>query len=789
MKCRLLIAILAGIGPFGPSGVRADDPHFARHIVPTLYKLGCSAGQCHGAFAGKGNFRLSLFASDPDADHREVLGPFGRRVNLQDPENSLLLLKPSGRLPHGGGLRLPAGSAEYQLLRAWIERGARHEPNAGPRIVSFRVDPPALSCPVGASPSALRVLARLSDGSEHEVTRYARFEAFDPMLASVDDSGRVSGHRSGDAHVLAHYAGQIGYTIVTVPGEFPAGLKFAEEPLSDPIDRMIVDKLKRLNIVPSEPCDDAALLRRVYLDVTGQLPTPDDVRKFLADPAPDKRAKMIDTLLQHPLHAAVWATKLCDITGADNRVMYDRVVYNFFDWYRNKLEANVPWDKIVLGVLSATSADGRSPEELAAVQKQQEEAKKAKGKPATPAPEPGDLKPWQTGYATRNTLDVFFNNNKFRVQAGPDKNKLDPQPMALHAASAFLGLRLECAECHKHPHDRWTQNDFFSFTAAFSYIALGYDPVLKAKKINVGGVHVTDKPLMTYLNPVTHEPVGPKALSGPAIEIKPGVDPRVEVWKWMVAPDNPYFGRAIVNRVWAHYFGHGLIDPVDMLSAANPPSHPDVMDELVRDFVAHQFDLRHLHRRILNTRAFQRSWETNATNARDERNLSHRLLRRMSAEQVLDAVAQVTGTPVQLAPVYSGDPKRKFEHAVEYPLSRPGGADGYLLKIFDRPQRTQSCDCERSEAPNLSQSLYFYNDAALIARIADPKGRLVQLAGASADDGKLLEELYLWTLTRLPTAAEKQRSLDHLKTAKSRLEGFEDLLWSLLNRQEFIVTH
>jgi hypothetical protein len=235
--------------------------------------------------------------------------------------------------------------------------------------------------------------------------------------------------------------------------------------------------------------------------------------------------------------------------------------------------------------------------------------------------------------------------------------------------------------------------------------------------------------------------------------------------------------------------GRGLIDPVDSLSAANPPSHPDVLDELSRDLVEHKYDLRHLHRRILNLAAYQRSWETNATNARDERNYSHRVLRRMSAEQALDAIAQATGTPVQLAPVYSGDPNRKPERSVEYPLSRPGGADSYVLKIFDKPQRTQSCDCERGDAPNLSQALYFYNDSALVEKITDPKGRLAGLLKETNDDGKLLEELYLLTLSRLPTSAERERATEHLKASKSRSEGFEDLLWSLFNRREFLVMH
>lgn len=783
-----------------PNAVRADAPLFGRDVVPVFYKLGCSAGACHGSFAGKGGFRLSLFASDPAADYREVRGVFGRRVNPQVPEDSLLLLKPSAQLAHGGGLRLKPGSDEYRLLRDWIAAGAKFDPAAEGRVVAVRVEPPTCTNTVDGPPAALRVLARLDSGRELDVTRLARFEAFDATIAEVDDAGRVSARRPGDTHILAHYAGQVGYTIALVPRPLPPGVTFPEEQLTDPVDRLIVDKLRRLNVVPSPLCDDATFVRRAWLDVTGQLPAPDDVRKFLAYTAPDKRATLIDELLRHPLHAAVWATELCDITGADNRVLYDRAVCNTHDWYRHKFAANWPWDRIVRGVLTATAADGREPEELRqiveAARKKAADKKAAEKKAADknagdkkPAEPKSTAVPWQSDYALRNTLDVFFDNNKFRVQAGPHKGKIDPQPIALHVATAFLGVRLECAECHKHPHDRWTQDDFRGFALAFAYVNRGIDPELRKQKVNFNGIHVTGEPLPHFMEMMEGKPAAARVLGGAALELKPGDDPRAAVWAWMTGPDNPYFARAIVNRVWAHYFGRGLIDPVDSLAAGNPPSHPAVLDELVRDFVAHKYDLRHLHRRILNTAAYQRSYTTNATNARDERNYSHRVLRRLSAEQVLDAVAQVTGTPVQLAPVYSGDPDRPFTRSVEYPLSRPGGPDSYVLKIFDKPQRTQSCDCERGETPNLSQSLYFYNDQALVEKITHKDGRLTKYLAEIADDTQLLEELYLLTLSRTPSVAERERALKHVKTAKSRAEGYEDVLWALLNRQEFQVNH
>lgn len=789
MSVRFAVTVLSAwlLAPAAP----ANEPLFGREVVPVLYKLGCSTGACHGSFSGKGTFRLSLFASDAMADFRSIRDGFGRRINLHDPEQSLILLKPTGRVAHGGDVKLIPGSDEYKLLKRWIEAGAKFDPASEGSVASVRVEPPSFILKPEAEPLPLKVLAKLSNGRELDVTNLARFEPFDPTIASSDAAGRITANRAGDTHVLAHYAGQIGFSIALVPGEKLAGLEAPKEKLSDSIDRLAVEKLQKLNIVPSPLCSDGDFLRRLRLDVTGQLPTPEEARAFLADRSPDKRKKKIDQLLADPLHAAVWATKFCDITGADNRVMYDKAVCEFHDWFRNKLEDNMPYDEIVRRVLTATARDERSIEELEETERKFREFRKTSKSSTMPEPPPPPgAKPWEYGYATRNTMDVFFANNKFRIQAGPDKGKIDPQTIALHVSTAFLGVRMECAECHKHPHDRWTQNDFRGFTAAFTYFNRGVDPALRtAHKVNVNGIHVTETPLQTFMNVDTGEPLGPRVLGGDTIEMAPGIDPRRKVWEWMVSPENPYFAKAIVNRVWAHYFGRGLIDPVDALAAGSPPSHPEIMDELVRDFVAHKYDLRHLHRRILGTVTYQRGWETNESNAKDERNLSHRVLRRISAEQALDAVALVTGTPVELDWVYTKMPNRKIERAIECPTSRPGGGDSYLMKIFDKPQRTQSCDCERAETPNLSQSLYFYNDASLVAKIADKKGRLTKLLESTKDDAKVLEELYLTALTRYPTKEETAKSLAYVKAAPSRSEGFEDVLWSLMNRQEFVVGH
>jgi hypothetical protein len=760
-----------------------DEISFSRHVTPTLYQLGCSAGACHGSFSGKGGLRLSLFAGHPEMDHLNLRGGQGRRIDQQHPERSLLLLKPTAAIEHGGGLRLRKASWQYDLLKKWIENGARFDAAAAVKVVGVRVEPASLTLRIGSQSPPLRAFARLSNGQEDEVTKYTKFESLDPGLATVDDVRKVKSIRSGDVALLAHYAGTVGFTTVLIPGPpLPANLAYPKEEPRDAVDRLLVERMRKLNVAPSGLCSDVDFLRRVHLDVIGQLPTPEEVRAFLADKSPDKRGQVIDKLLAHPLHAAMWAGKMCDMVGADDRFLGDGV-YQFHDWFRNKFEVNTPWDKIAYGVLCATAADGRDPEQIRVAQKEDaENRKKYKGKP--PPPPPGK-EPWQAGYAERNTLDVFY-SNLINTQTTPGRGRtVNGKQIALRVAHTFLGVRLECAQCHKHPYDRWSQGDFFSFAAVFAHTQIGVDPELKAQMVNLSGVYAGQKPVEEFLDPDTQQPVAPKVPGGPAITVKPGVDTREQVWRWLREKDNPFFAAALVNRVWEHYLGRGFVEPADAQAAANPPSHPEVLGELVRDFVENNYDLRRLERRILSTLAYQRDWKTNATNAKDDRNFSHRKLRRLTAEQALDAIAQVTGTPVKIPKRY-GSP-RDGQKAVEIALSRVGGDDGYVLQIFGRPIRVQNCDCERSPAASLSQTLYLFNDEKLIAKIHDDKGRLKKLVQEIGDDSKLIEELYLWTLTRSPSAEEIEQGRKYVANVGNRLEAYQDLLWALLNRHEFVV--
>jgi len=751
-----------------------------------MYKLGCSAGACHGSFAGKGGFRLSLFAGNTEADYQNIRGALGRRIDHLHPELSLFLSKPTGAVPHEGGVKLVPGSWEYQVILDWVKNGARYESASEVKVVAVRVDPPTLTLPVGTKPQSVRVFAKLSNGKENEVTKFTRFETLDPSIAAVDANGSITAQRAGDIAVLAHYAGNIAFTTVLVPGPVFADLKQPSTKPIDAVDIAIRKRLDALNIVPSDSCDDLDFLRRVSLDIIGQLPTPQEARAFLADKNPGKRGKMIDRLLENPLHAALWAGKMCDMVGADDRFIGDRV-HDFHDWFRNKLEKNTPWDEIAYGVIVASAADDRAPEEIMADLKRvaAERAKLKATKDKKPAEVKDGTPAWHKGYATRKTLDLFY-NNLINQQTVPGKPRMiDSKKIALRVAHTFLGVQLECAQCHKHPNDRWSQQDFFSFAMVFAHVEFGPDPRLKEKKVNLGGTHFTAKPVETHLDPDTQEELAPRILGGEAVALKPGVDPRREVWTWLVQKENPYFAAALVNRLWQHYLGRGFVEPVDGLAAANPPSHPEVMAELTREFVADKYDLRKLHRRILNLQAYQRDWRTNPSNALDERNFSRRTLHRLTSEQALDALAQATGTSIKL-PKRFATPRAGVK-AVELALSRVGGDDGYVLQIFGRPLRVQNCDCERSGAASLSQTMYLFNDEKLMAKIHDEKGRLKKLVETIRDDGKVLDELYLSTLTRFPTPGERDRSLNHIKGAGSRLEGYQDILWSLFNRHDFIV--
>jgi hypothetical protein len=753
--------------PEGSGGV----PEFQRHVVPLLGKLGCNNRACHGSFQGQHGFRLSLFGHDPQLDYTELVKEErynGPRVNLEQPEKSLALYKPTHGDRHKGGERMKTGSWQYRLLHDWIAGGAPFDPAKESKLMRLEVGPPEVRVEDRNKSVQLRTVAYFSDNTCEDVTALTLFSTNDESVADVTDAGLMTVKGSGDTAIVATFGGAVITSQVIVPVK-EDGQPFPAFPPNNKIDEFVLAKLKKLGIKPSPLASDEVFLRRVYLDVIGTLPTAEEARRFLQDGSPDKRAKLIDQLLDRPEYAMYWATKFDDWTGNDNRFTPQpraKTAWLWHDWLRDKLERNVPYDEIVGGFLTASTREGRSVEETVA-EHQKVAANLDKGF--------GD-----GTYAARKTNDIFWK------KAGNTR----PETVALRISYAFLGVRLECAQCHKHPFDRWTQDDFRGFTSIFASMGRG-TPKDVPKNVNKGAGRQTYKYTEAYhdrskkaIRRLMRQP--PRLLNRQPIAFKNGEDPREALWQWMRSPDNPYFSRAIANRLWGHYLGVGIVDPVDDFNAANPPSNPALLDWLARDFVEHRFDLKHLHRTILNSRTYQLSWIPNDSNRHDERNFSHALLRRMPAEVVLDAINQITGGSDR----YSSSNAPKGVRTINLAITRlRGGGPEYVLGIFGRPLRTQTCDCERSSETGLAQAMYLLNDTDVNRKINDPKGQLARLLKQKKDDRQLIEELYLSTLSRFPTDEEMKKALDYVASAKSREAGMQDMMWSLLNLREFVFVH
>jgi hypothetical protein len=772
-------ALTPGPSPAKPGEGRTEID-FERHVVSVFSRAGCNTGACHGSFQGKGGLRLSLFGHEPDRDYRALTRDAGgRRVDPYDSDHCLLLLKATGQVSHGGGRRIAPDSWQYQVLRDWIAGGCRHLAGSG-TVVRLEVEPREVEMAIHGS-ADLRVRANFTDGSSDDVAKFCEFRAKDESVAEVSDRGRVTAIRPGDTAIIVAYRGTTQAMRVFVPA---AGTRNPQTESHNGIDGEVLAKLRRLNIERSGLATDEEFLRRVTIDTTGGLPTPAEVRAFLADHRPDKRARKIDELLNHPRHAALWASRFCDITGCnvdtldgppELRVKQAQMWHN---WFRVRVAANISYDKIVRGVLLATSREQLDVKEWIERERKLDQAARAG---------------FVTPYAERPMLDLFWR----RVE-GEDFFPLEK--MAELTAAAFLGVRLECAQCHKHPFDRWTQVDYRGYANIFGKVRFGTSPELTAALSDKLGerrtqppdeagpaiprmreVYVTDQRRRALPHPDGRQILPPKPLGGP--ELPEAADPREPLFEWMVKPDNPYFARSFVNRVWAHYFGVGLVDPVDDFSAANPSSNDRLLDLLAREFIASGFDIRRLERDILNSRSYQLTATPTANNRGDRANYSHSYARPMTAEVVLDVLNDALGSSEDF-----GSDAPPHSRAIEVASNRvkaPHAAR--VFRIFGRPARTTTCDCERSTGPILPQTLYVMSDPELLRKLTD--GRLKSLLAAKMTDEALIDELFLATLCRVPDDGEKQAALEQVKTAEARAKGFVDILWALINTREFILNH
>jgi len=721
-ETRVLARFAGGVGE-AVVRVRIARPapvSFERDVLPVLTRAGCNAGGCHGKAEGKGGLKLTIFSYDPAADHHALRGEGGgRRVQVADPPRSLMLRKAAAQVPHGGGRRLEAGSPGYRLLARWIREGARYEAAPPPRALVIEPAAPLLR---PGEARQLRVLAVEADGSRRCVTALAEFKANEPAVAEVDEGGQVKAAGPvGEAPVVIRYRGQVAVARVTVPRP---GVRFVRPPERGFVDRLVWDRLQRLGIRPSGLAPDAVFLRRAYLDVIGALPTAAEARDFLAAcaaergpdaarPAPRARERLVEALLARPEYADYWAHRWPDLLRVDPRAVTQPGAFAFTRWLRRQFAENRPYDAFAREVLTA------------------------RGNVAAEGPA------------------AFY------------KALEKPEVMSRSVSQLFLGVRIECAECHQHPSERWSQGDYYALAGFFTGVAFKKLPEGEAV-VAAGGSDLK--------HPRTGEPVPARALGAPPAALDPDGDRRAAFAAWLTDPANPWFARAAANRLWAHFLGRGLVEPVDDFRAGNPATNEPLLTALAEHLRASGYDLKALMRVILTSHTYQAAATPDPTAVGDTQGYSHAQPRRLPAEVLLDAICQVTGVPEE----FEGWPRGY--RAIQVWDSR---LPSYFLRLFGRPLRTSVCECERSGEPSIAQALHLMNAPEIAAKIRSRDGTARRLAGSDMPPEAIVEELCLAALSRPPTPADR-RALLPLFTDAGRTAAVEDVLWALLNSPEFL---
>ena len=702
---------------------------FTEHVLPILYKAGCNGGACHASQHGKGGFTLSVMGFDPPADRNMIVRDrMQRRVNLLVPEESLFLRKPLMELPHGGGRRLIPGSNDHQILQAWIAGGAA-EPKADAPKVERLIVTPAERIGTPGFKQQLRVQAVDSTGATRDVTAWARYDSMDDSVVSVSPSGLLSAVGRGQAPVMIRFEGQAEIAMTVVP--FADSVALDGWQSRNFIDDLAAAKFRELGITPSGLCDDSTFLRRAFLDAVGALPSREETVAFLESPDPDKRAKLIDRLLgfdpdpaRNPFndqYAAFWSLKWADLIRNSSTTLGDQGMWALHNWLRESFRTNKPFDQFVRELVTAKGS-------------------------------------------------IFSNGpaNYFRVASNaPD--------LAEATAQLFLGTRLQCAKCHHHPFEKYSQADYYGFAAFFSRVAVKGSSEFG----NFGGESVVwVRPSGEVTHPRTGAVMKPTPLDGEPVDDP--LDRRVALAKWLTAPENEGFARNVVNRLMAHYLGRGLVDPVDDMRATNPPSNPALMAALVADFRESRFNVKHLMRRIMHSRLYQLDSQPTAANQADTRFYSHFRVKRLAAEPLLDAVDQATGSVTKYPNLPLGT------RAIELP---DANYTNPFLVTFGKPKRASVCECERTPDENLAQALHSLNGDVIASKIADAHGRVAKLLAENKPAAEQVTDLYLTTLCRRPTPAEVEFGTSYLATAPSPQEGLQDLLWGLMNSKQFLFVH
>ncbi len=708
------------------SGRSAEGPTFETDVQPILARFGCNSGPCHGKASGQNGFKLSLLGFDAESDFRAITrGAQGRRAWAGDPDGSLLLTKATARLPHGGGPRLVIGEPDYEIVRDWIASGMPRDPEGAPTLAGISVEPTGRRLQTGEE-QQLVVTARYSDGSTRDVTALAAYQSNESALVAVGEDGLIrAGKIPGEAAITARFEGNFATCDVAIPmpGDVPAEF-YASLPRQNFIDEHVWAKLQTLGLTPSEPADDSTFLRRAYLDVIGRLPTPEETRAFLKDTSTaDKRDRLVATLLERPEYADFWASKWADLLRPNPYRVGIKAVYNLDGWLRDAFRRNMPYDEFARSVVAA------------------------RGSSFTDGPA------------------VVF------------RDRREPEEAATMMSQLFLGIRLDCAKCHHHPFEVWGQDDFYGFAAYFARVGrkgTGISPPISGSE---EVIFTATKGSVSH--PLTGEVLPPKPLFGKAPESEgPEADPRDALAEWMTSPENPYFARVIVNRVWAELMGRGIVDPVDDLRATNPPSNGPLLEALAEDFRKHDYNLKYLIRTITGSYVYGLSSTPNDRNMSDLRNFSRRYRRRLRAEELLDAVCDVTGVPESFDAAPPGT-----RAAALWTVRN----ESLFLDAFGRPDPNQDPPCERTTDTSVVQALHLMNSPRLHDKITRDSGRAAGLAKSDREPAAIVEELYLRTYCRLPTSEELRVALEFFaECGDDRRRAVEDLLWALVNTPEFV---
>ena len=712
-------SVLVPVNVTGLDTIRPVD--FATEIEPLMSRFGCNSGGCHGKQSGQNGFKLSLFGFDTDFDYHTLVSEGrGRRVMVSAPERSLLLLKGTAAVPHGGGRRIEPGSEPYRLILSWIQAGAPASAPSVPRVVKLIMTPSERILGPNEQ-QQLSVQAQYSDGLLRDVTREAVYSSNLDVVAVVNETALVTANEpTGEAAIMSRYMGQVAVCRIIRP----QGAPLASLPDFTPknvVDSLAAEKWKKLGIVPSSPSDDATFLRRVTVDLCGRLPTVEEARQFLSDEKSDKRDALIERLLASSDYPAYFALKWGSILRNSSLAGADRASYAFHNWLKDMIARNRPYDELVRGVVAASGE-------------------------------------WPDAPA----INWFWQSRDDQLHQ-----------VTADTAQVFLGLRLQCAKCHHHPYERWSQDDYYGLAGFFTRLgrkSFGEPPpYFTSPNITINEIH-----------PITGKPIEPKYLDGDVVKFAPEEDPRHALVDWMAKPDNPLFARALVNRMWGHFFGRGIVQEIDDLRETNPPSNPELLDALAREFRDQKFDIKHVIRLIVRSQTYQLSSEPTDNNRNDQQNFARYYARRLPAEVAYDAVEQATG-------FHSAFSNMSAEaRAVDLPHERFGS---YFLDTFDRPKRVSGCECERSTSATLSQVLLLANSDEIEQKLQNPTARIAKMIEAKRSTHQIVQELYLATFCRFPTPQEVFVAAGYIDRDPDPRKGTEDVLWSLLNSREFLFNH